>query len=157
MKNFLIPALFALCTGASVTASAQKETTALFTTDHNKPELFQQFPEKISLNMNRINTLFSMLPGDSVDMNIADGVAFRFAGQIVSVSSKYENRITSVVIRSGNFSGAILVVSKITGEDSSVSYTGRIISRDNGDAYLLQEAQGHFTLNKKMAHDLIMD
>ncbi len=157
MKKFLIPALFVLCTGASITALAQKETTALFTTDHNKPELFQQFPEKILLNMNRINTLFSMAPGESVDMNIADGGSFRFAGQIVSVSTKYQNRITSVVIRSANFAGAILVVSKVTGEDSSVSYTGRIISRDNGDTYLLQEAQGRFTLNKKMARDLIID
>lgn len=152
MKNHLF---LALCTGIiSVGAAAQTSTVPQNEPDYNKPRLFQNYPEKIAINTDAFTFLFKAAVGSTVETTIG-GSNFRFAGEVVSAASKYENRIISVVIRSSNFPGACLTLSKLTNQNGVVSYTGRIISKDHGDVYVLKQENGTFSMNKKNYYDVV--
>ncbi len=155
MKNLRLFVLCACIYGGGYTAAAQTRPVPLNEPDYNKPRLFQAYPEKITINTNSFQHLFSAPVGSLVQANIADGSSFQFAGEVISAASKYNNRIISVVIRSSNFPGACLTVSKLTAENGTVSYTGRIISKEHGDVYVLQEEKGLFSLIKKNYTDIV--
>jgi hypothetical protein len=152
MKNLCILALCACL--YSTTVVAQTNTVPLNEPDYNKPRLFQSYPEKISVNTDAFSNLFTAAVGSTVDANLS-GSSFRFSGEVVSAASKYDNRIISVVIRSSNFPGACLTLSKLTSDNGTVTYTGRIISKAHGDVYVLQQENGLFSLIKKNYYDLV--
>jgi len=123
--------------------------------NYNKTKLFQALPEKMQASMDNISSLFSEQVGRSVSLNLSGDEAFRFNGDVVSVVSKYENTIQSIVVRSTNYPGARLTVSKITDANGSISYTGRIISMQHGDLFELKSANDQFVLVKRKFHDLV--
>jgi hypothetical protein len=88
-------------------------------------------------------------------MVISDGSTFRFTGKVVSAVSKYQNSIVSIVVRSTNFAGASLTISKITNEDGTITYRGRIISRQHGDLYELKQVNNNYVLIKRKYYDLV--
>jgi hypothetical protein len=74
---------------------------------------------------------------------------------VSSVANKFENTLQSVVIRSTNFPGAALSFSKLTKEDGTISYVGRIISFQHGDAYEITMENGQYFFIKKGFYDLV--
>jgi hypothetical protein len=88
-------------------------------------------------------------------MNLTDGISFNFKGEVVSAVSKYQNSITSVVIRSSNFPNTQFTISRITENDGSIRYTGRIFSMKNADLYELKNNNGNYILVKRNFYDLI--
>lgn len=156
MKNIRTTVLCVCISIISFNAFAQhQDVPPVNEPDYNKPKMFAAFPEQIPVNLTILNNLFTASLGATVDMNIADGSSFRFAGEVVSTVSKYENKIRSVVIRSSNFNGARLSVSKITNDDGSIAYTARIISRGHGDLYELQNLNNRFILVKRSYYDVV--
>jgi hypothetical protein len=123
--------------------------------DYNKPKLFTAYPDQIPVDITVFTSLLGNSVGTTVDQNIGAGGSFRISGEVVSVASKYENRINSIAIRSSNFGGARLSFSRIINEDGSISYTGRLISKQYGDVYELQNINNHFTLVKRNYYDLV--
>jgi hypothetical protein len=79
----------------------------------------------------------------------------QFAGDVVSTINKYANSMQSVVVRSNNFNGASLSVTKIIAVDGKVSYVGRIISFKHGDVYELQSQNNELVLVKRKFNDLV--
>jgi hypothetical protein len=71
------------------------------------------------------------------------------------MSSKYNNTLRSVVVRSTNFNGATLTLSSSTTTDGAATYTGRIISFQHGDLFVLQKENEEYYLVKKKYHELI--
>ena len=63
--------------------------------------------------------------------------------------------MNSVVIRSTNYNGATLTISKTMNADETISYSGRIISFQSGDLFELQNKDGHLTLVKRNFYDLV--
>jgi hypothetical protein len=63
--------------------------------------------------------------------------------------------LQSVVVRSTNFPGAALSFSRITKEDGTFSYVGRIISFQHGDAYEISLENGQYFFVKKGFYDLV--
>jgi hypothetical protein len=119
----------------------------------NKPRLFSSLPDLINVDVAVFGDVFNAAQGTSV--NIPVSAAFRFQGQIVSTASKYNNSIRSVVIRSVNYAGASLTLSKLTDADGIVSYTGRIISLAHGDLYELKNQNGQYSFVKKGFYELM--
>ena len=145
--------LFLLC---CATGFAQNGAT-INEPDNNKPALFANFPDKIPVSIDELKSLFSndAARGKDAAVNFADKKLPGFNGKLVSVSSKYNNSIRSVVIRSTHFNGATLTLSSSTTTDGAARYTGRIISFQHGDLFVLQKENEQYYLIKKKYHELI--
>jgi len=119
----------------------------------NRPTLFQNLPNKISCRINDLSALLESEIGQPVSFSLADNLSFK--GVVSSVASKFDNTLVSVVIRSTNFAGAALSFSKITKEDGTYNYVGRIISFQHGDAYEIRLENGQYFFVKKGFYDLV--
>jgi hypothetical protein len=91
--------------------------------------------------------------GKPVSFLLADNLNFQ--GVVSSVASKFDNTLLSVVIRSTNFASSALSFSRITKEDGTYSYVGRIISFQHGDAYEITLENGQYYFVKKGFYDLV--
>ena len=119
----------------------------------NRPSLFQNLPNKISCRINDLSALLESEVGKPVSFSFVTNLNFQ--GVISSVASKFDNTLLSVVVRSTNFPGAALSFSRITKEDGTFSYVGRIISFQHGDAYEISLENGEYYFVKKGFYDLV--
>jgi hypothetical protein len=120
--------------------------------DMNRPTLFQNLPEKISCHISDLSALLQSETGKAVSFSFINSINFQ--GVVSSVAS-IDNKLQSVVIRSTNFPGAALSFSRITKEDGTISYAGRIISFQHGDAYEINIENGQYFFVKKGFYDLV--
>ena len=155
MKNLRIKVLCFIALLFTLVTNAQYSSIPVNEPDYRKPRLFENSPDQIPINIGLLNNLLTAQIGSTVDMNLTDGVAFNFKGEIVSSAAKFQNSMSSVVIRSSNFSGARFTITKITDADGKVNYTGRIISMKNADLYELKNINGNYMLIKRNFYDLI--
>jgi hypothetical protein len=121
--------------------------------DMNRPSLFQNLPEKISCHINDLSALLESETGRNISFQFTGNLSFQ--GVISSVVSKFDNTLHSVVVRSTNFPGAALSFSRITKEDGTFSYVGRILSFQHGDAYEISQENGQYFFIKKGFYDLV--
>lgn len=142
--------LFSICSSAQT-----GNTVKVNEPNYNKSKLFQELPEKIHVSMDNISSLFNGEIGGTVTLNLSGDESLRFTGDVVSTVSKYENSIQSMVIRSTNYPGARLTVSKLTDANGNISYTGRIISMQHGDLFELKNDNNQLILVKRKFHDLV--
>lgn len=119
----------------------------------NRPTLFQNLPEKISCRITDLSALLEYETGRTISFAFTGNVNFQ--GVVSSVASKFDNSLQSIVIRSTNFPGAALSFSRITKQDGSIAYAGRIISFQHGDAYEINLENGQYFFVKKGFYDLV--
>jgi hypothetical protein len=146
-KGIICLSLFFICQQSNAQTPPVREP------DMNRPSLFQNLPDKISCRINDLSSLLELEIGKPVSFSFANNLNFQ--GVVSSVASKFDNTLQSVVIRSTNFPGAALSFSKITKEDRTISYVGRIISFQHGDAYEISLENGQYYFIKKGFYDLI--
>lgn len=151
MKNLAKGILCLSVFFAGIKASAQEPPVR--EPDMNRPSLFQNLPEKITCRINDLSALLQSEIGKNVSFSFAENVSFQ--GVVSSVATKFENTLHSVVIRSTNFPGAALSFSKLIKDDGTVSYVGRIISFQHGDAYEITLENGQYYFIKKGFYDLV--
>jgi hypothetical protein len=142
--------LYSLCSTAQT-----GNTIPVNEPNYNKAKLFQDLPEKIQVSIDNLSSLFSEQVGRSVSLNLSGDESFRFNGDVVSIVSKYENTIQSVVVRSTNYNGARLTLTKSIDANGNISYKGRIISIQHGDLYELKSVNNDFLLEKRKFHDIV--
>ena len=121
--------------------------------DMNRPTLFQNLPEKISCRISDLSALLEYETGRTISFAFTGNLNFQ--GIVSSVASKFDNSLQSIVIRSTNFPGAALSFSRITKQDGSIAYAGRIISFQHGDAYEINQENGQYFFVKKGFYDLV--
>lgn len=121
--------------------------------DMHRPSLFQNLPDKISCRVTDLSEILNSETGRHVSISFATNVNFQ--GVVSSVATQFDNKLRSVVVRSLNFPGAALSFSKIIKEDGTVSYAGRIISFQHGDAYEINQENGQYFFVKKGFYDLV--
>lgn len=136
-----------------VKLNAQKTSVPVREPNMNRPSLFQNLPDKIVCRVNDLSELLQSEVGKPISFTLADNVNFK--GIVSSVATKFEKTLQSVVIRSTNFPGAALSFSKLTKEDGTISYVGRIISFQHGDAYEITMENGQYYFVKKGFYDLV--
>lgn len=153
MKNFTHGILCLLLLFSCIKPAAQKSTVK--EPDKNRPSLFEQLPQRMNCRIHDLESLLELPLGDHVNIHVSDSLQFQ--GVVSSVATKYENTVKSIVIRSGNFPGAALTFSKITKDDGSFSFAGRIISFQHADAYEITFENGQYIFVKKSFYDLVND
>ena len=147
VKGIICLSVFFVCIKTSAQTPPVREP------DMNRPSLFQNLPEKISCRINDLSAFLESEIGKSISFSFTNSLNFH--GIVSSVASKFDNTLQSVVIRSTNFPGAALSFSKVTREDGSVYYVGRILSFQHGDAYEISQENGQYFFVKKGFYDLV--
>lgn len=156
MKNLRTAAVCLSVLLGSLCSSAQTgETVPINEPNYNRVLLFQDKPAELPLSKELFTSLLSAPVGRTVSVSLSEETGFRFEGEVVSAVSKYNNTIQSVVLRSSNFHGARLTLTKTTAADGSISYSGRLLSMQHGDLYELKTAGTELLLVKKKFYDLV--
>ena len=156
MKNLRTAVLCLCITLTSAISFAQNQNDVpINEPDRNKPKLFQHLPEYFPVNVDNINSMLNSQTGNNISLNLSAESSLQFEGRVISNASKYENSIYSVVIKSTNFEGARLTLSKIINPDGSIKYTGRLMSLQHGDLYELQTRENRLFLVKRNLYDLV--
>ncbi|HOZ69175.1 MAG TPA: hypothetical protein PLU11_09155 [Chitinophagaceae bacterium] len=155
MKTFRATMLCVVLTLSAIVSNSQEQKIPLNEPDQNKPRLFSNLPDKIPVTLTNIDNILSAPVGRNSQFRLSEDNTLQFAGEVVSTASKYNNSIQSVVIRSDDFNGARLTISKITNPDGSIRYSGRIISFKHGDLYELENQDGQLVLVKKNYYELV--
>ncbi|MBK7292080.1 MAG: hypothetical protein KBF82_12600 [Chitinophagaceae bacterium] len=154
MKNLRTHAVCVCLSLMSICSYAQSNTRPpLNEPDYNKPRLFNNLPERIPFSVTNVTSLFNASIGAAVDLGLSDTVPFTMDGEVIATS--FSDKVQKLVVRSSNYPGANMTISKVTNNDGSVSYHGRILSIKHGDFYELQKSIEGYVLVKKSFYDLI--
>lgn len=153
LRTFLV-CLSIIVTGTCAQAQSSTDRVPLNEPNPNKPLLFASLPDNIPVRTEQFAAVLDLESGAPVNFTI--GTALRLQGQVVSTASKYNNTIQSVVIKSTNYDGARLTITRVVNpQDNSVRFTGRIISNAYGDLYELQNKDGAYSFVKRGFYELV--
>ena len=156
MRNLSITVLSVcciLCSLCSFAQDAQNKKIPINEPDNNGPKLFADLPDQINFNPNNLSTLLELKVGQSVNIPISSG--FNFSGQVVSKSD--DPKSNSVVISSTNRVGARLIFTKITDDDNTIKYIGRILSMKHADSYEIVFENNQYYFKKKGFYDMVAE
>jgi hypothetical protein len=155
MKNLCTVVVMSVFLSLSVFTTSAQGHIPTNEPDLNKPKLFSNLPERIHINANELEGYFAASVGTSTQLNLAADMSQKFEGNLISLSSRSTDGVQTAIIRSTNYNGARLTVTKKQNEDGTTSYLGRIISFQHSDLYELQNIQGQWFLVKRNYYDLI--
>ena len=157
MKNLRTLVLCACITFCGLFSAAQNQNFVLNEPDHNKPRIFDNLPGVLPVSIENLNSLINSKPGERINTSFSNDVRnIPFEGNVFSAVSKYGDKVQTVMIKSTNYIGASLYISKVVMEDGSVKYNGRIMgSFQNGDIYVLRQNKGLLEFTKKNYYDVI--
>ncbi len=156
MKNLLTIVMGACLTICSLYSAAQDTKVIINEPNYNKPRLFDNLPAVIPVSIENLNGLINSKAGAPVNTSFAtDARTAVFEGNVVSAVSKYEDKVQTVLIKSTNYNGATLYISRVITEDGTIKYNGRLMSFQHGDLYVLQPKAGGFEWVKKNYYDVI--
>jgi hypothetical protein len=156
MKNLrTVVACICLALIGFVSSAQQNDHAPLNEPNHNKPKIFNDLPERIELSAETVSSLFAAGKGGMVSISSStDRSTSPIEGVVVSQTAPGE-AIQTVIVRSTNFNGANLVLSRFIDAEGQVQYSGRIISIAHGDAYVLKNEEGQFVLVRKKLTSLL--
>jgi hypothetical protein len=154
MKNTSTLVLCTIFSCITILSQAQDKSIPLNEPNLNKPKLFQNLPEKITVEVSSLESLFTIELGHSVNTKLG---SFQLLGDVLSKSSANDigTQNNTVIVNLSNYPGANLTLSKINNSDGTIGYTGRIISFQHGDLFELQNQNGSWVLVKRNFYDLI--
>jgi hypothetical protein len=121
--------LVCLCSYASI--FAQQTTT--------KPKIFGHLPATIAISENLLQSFFSLTQNEETTLYF--GSHFTFPCRVLSNQVRYAN-LRTVIVRSHIFGNAILQVSRITNDDLTTYYEGRIINENAFDGFVIKKVDG---------------
>jgi hypothetical protein len=137
--------LVCLCTYA--TSFAQQPTAA-------KPKVFDNLPSSITISENLLQSFFSLSPNQETTLDF--GSSFTFPCRVLSKQSKYNN-LQTVIVKSPSFGNAIFQVSRITNDDNSISFAGRIMNEKAFDGFAIKRADDGTYKLEKFETDKVLD
>ena len=123
--------------------------------DYNKPKLFQDLPEKLNVRINDFESLLEAPIGKAINIPLYGMASLN--GHIVSKSDITDARVKSVVVKLNNRKGANFTFTRITNNDGSYEYLGRIISREHGDSLEIVLDHGQYVFRKVDLYDLLAE
>ena len=155
MKNLRTPVLCACLILCSLFSMAQVQHPPINEPDYNKPKLFNNLPEKITVDPESFLSSMNKQAGTTISISLSVEKTIPFEGTVLSSVSRNEGKVQTVIVRSTNYNGATFSMSKVIKEDGNIIYTGRLMSFQHGDLYVLQQSEGHYMLVKKNFNDLV--
>jgi hypothetical protein len=155
MKKLKASAFSVLLIVCVMHAQAQEQKIPLNEPNHNKPKLFNNLPQKINLKISEVTPVLDQAVGTSINIRFAEN--FPFQGTVISKSEAPDASVKSIVIRSASMQGASFTFSQTKNPDGSFKYIGRIMSRNNGDAYEIKLVNGQYILEKRNLYEMIAE
>lgn len=120
-----------------------------------KLDFLSALPKTIVLRDSFFNEIMNFKQGESISVKLSDDIIFN--GVVVNNQHVYEN-LKSVLIKSASCNNILLQISKITGKDNCVSYSGRMINMKSSYCYLMsKEDNKNYALNKIELKNVIQD
>lgn len=155
MKSLRTSVLSVCVTLCSLCLHAQTEKVPLNEPDLNKPQLFANLPESFQVPAGKLAALLTTDAGAKMAVDLSMDI--KLEGQIVSSAISETDKVQkSIVLRSSNYNGALLTISRVidpvTGHEF---YTGRILSMKHRDLYVLQNVDGQYSFVKKDFYTLV--
>lgn len=155
LKTIATCALFSLGFLYSGAQGNNHEKIPINEPDYNKPKLFEDLPQKMNLTIADMESVFDLSVGAPVMAKLTKN--FHFKGTVVSKSGSAQTSVRSVIIRSATRQGAVLTFTKITNEDGTSVYKGRIISKESIDAYEIVKENDQYVLQKKNYYEMVRE
>jgi hypothetical protein len=157
MKNLRTPVLCACITLCSLFSAAQDQKFIINEPNYNKPRQFDNLPESIPVSIDKLNNFVNLKTGVSINTTLStDAKTAPFEGTVVSAVNNYEDKVQIVLIKSTNYNGATLYISKVVTEDGTIKYNGRLMGTfQKGDIFVLEQKDGDFVLVKKNFYTVI--
>lgn len=156
MKILKTGALCVLTCLCYVHSGAQQQTSQqpLFASEsaYNKPKIFTELPNKLALNRSALESLLQDEVGKKVVFSLGQG--FQFHGVVVSKSDAADVHTKTVVVKATNRQGVTFTFTRLTNEDGTYTYGGRMLSFKHGDAFEITEDKGTLVLVKKELYDM---
>lgn len=120
-----------------------------------KPQQFSRFPSIINCSQVELAKVFTATPGQTISIDFSSN--FIFSGIVKSNIVKYSN-LQSAIVESPDYSNTIFSVSRITADDGTYAYVGRIINKNFFDGFeLKQNHAGNYQLIKVETDKVIQD
>lgn len=110
-----------------------------------KPRVFASYPERFTCSAEKFAETFNFSEGQYVNLELTPGFIFR--GRVTTNFQRYEN-LYSMTIQSTEFEQAVLHLSKQVNQDNTFSYTGRIMSMNAADGYVITRSGFQYTMEK---------
>ncbi|HYC39421.1 MAG TPA: hypothetical protein VEB63_02960 [Chitinophagaceae bacterium] len=157
MKNLRARVIGVCLMLSGLSATAQHDPLPINEPDYNRPKLFQSLPTEIPVNAVELNQLLSEPVGKVLSVNLSDraDVPFRLDGQVVGASNDAQLNLETLNLRTSNYPGAMLTISRTRKPEGGYRYIGRLLSFQHGDLYELQERNGRLVLVKRNFYDLV--
>jgi hypothetical protein len=111
-----------------------------------KPALFNQLPEKFICPAAALQNIFSASINNRFSTDLSSQL--HIDGIVLDKVAVTPQQL-SINIRCTNFQNALLNISRITQQDGSFKYAGRIVSPSHGDVLLLWEENGQYSFIKQ--------
>ena len=115
----------------------------------NQKSIFREFPGSIEISKNTLKSTLVAKPGQTVSIRFNE--KFVFTGKVMSNELKYSD-LQSMIVKSDTYSNTLFQLSRITNNENSIKYIGRIINTDAlevfeikndvADNYQLQKIDG---------------
>ncbi len=117
--------------------------------------LFDKVPKEIEFDHSAISSVFSYNPGTAISVKFSD--EFHITG-ILKSNNKIYNNLQSVLIECTNYKNLKFFISKRVNQDLSISYIGRMISKDIEDGFEVVDSKpGKSVLRKIMLKEMIVE
>jgi hypothetical protein len=157
MKNLRTPVFCACIIFSSLFSAAQAQKFVINEPNYNKPRQFDNLPESIPVSIDMLNNFVNLKTGVSINTTLStDAKTAPFEGTVVSAVNNYEDKVQIVLIKSSNYNGATLYISKVVTEDGTIKYNGRLMGTfQKGDIFVLEQKDGDFVLVKKNFYTVI--
>lgn len=110
--------------------------------------LFDKVAKEIEFDHKVISSVFSYNPGTAINIKFSD--QFHITG-ILKSNNKIYNNLQSVLIECTNYKNLKFFISKRVNKDLSISYVGRMISRDAEDGFEVAETKSGKSILKKIS------
>lgn len=107
-----------------------------------KTALFSQLPDKIVCSKTSLQQIFSASLNGTVTIPLSKELTIE--GIVIAKTNIAADQL-SINLRCTNYKNALLNISRLTKDDGSYSYIGRIVSPSHGDVLLLWEENGQYT------------
>ena len=124
--------------------NAQAQTPTVNQAAAEKPLLFTSLPEKLECNLEEVDKLFMGETSQKLTIRLNDRM--QLDGTIAE-KVRRSPEVLTINFKISNYPNAMFTVSRII-QDGMIRYTGRIISKDNGDVMVVVKENGKYYFTK---------
>ena len=110
----------------------------------NRQQLFAAYPQTVSVDRAVISNTFNYTEGSTVSVPLS--ATLHFTGKVISNEQQLYN-LQTVIIRSEE-NNTVFQISRITNDDKSILYRGRILNINAADGYEIKNNNGDYFLQK---------